>query len=156
MEPKKRIRSRGWFCTWPHCPLSKEEALELLSALINVGCIKNITDIYNVTSADILGLPRQGQSAWEKWEALQDKKLSSAELLSAYPFLNLGRKVWDVVLTKFSYSEIMNITEDELREANLKGIGTSKIKDIVSQVSDNRDELLWLGQKHGILILDNN
>ena len=43
-----------------------------------------------------------------------------------------------------------------LREANLKGIGTSKIKDIVSQVSDNRAELLWLGQKHGILILDNN
>lgn len=125
---------------------------KLISALINAGCIKNITDIYNVTSADILGLPRQGQSAWEKWEALQDKKLSSAELLSAYPFLNLGRKVWDVVLTKFSYSEIMNITEDDLREANLKGIGTSKIKDIVSQVSENRAELLWLGQKHGILI----
>lgn len=129
---------------------------KLIGALINVGCIKNITDIYNVTSADILELPRQGQSAWEKWEALQDKKLSSAELLSAYPFLNLGRKVWDVVLTKFSYSDIMNITEDELREANLKGIGTSKIKDIISQVSDNRAELLWLGQKHGILILDNN
>ena len=32
MEPNKRIRSKGWFCTWPRCPMSKEVALELLSA----------------------------------------------------------------------------------------------------------------------------
>ena len=32
MEPNKRIRSKGWFCTWPRCPMSKEAALELLSA----------------------------------------------------------------------------------------------------------------------------
>ena len=24
--------AKGWFCTWPHCPLSKEDALEQLRA----------------------------------------------------------------------------------------------------------------------------
>lgn len=32
MEPNKRIRSKGWFCTWPRCSVTKEDALELLSA----------------------------------------------------------------------------------------------------------------------------
>lgn len=29
-EKKKRIRAKGWFCTWPKCDASKEYALEML------------------------------------------------------------------------------------------------------------------------------
>lgn len=31
-ELKKRIQAKGWFLTWPKCPISKEDALELLKA----------------------------------------------------------------------------------------------------------------------------
>ena len=36
MDPKdpkkynKDSKFKGWFCTWPHCPLSKEDALAVL------------------------------------------------------------------------------------------------------------------------------
>lgn len=28
----KRIQCKTWFCTWPQCPLSKEEALKILDS----------------------------------------------------------------------------------------------------------------------------
>lgn len=32
MVPQKRIKAKGWFCTWPQCPLGKQMALAELEA----------------------------------------------------------------------------------------------------------------------------
>ena len=120
----------------------------LVRGMINEGYLRTITDIYSVDPEVILNIPRQGQSAVEKWKTLQSKRLSPAELLTAYPFLDLGRKVWDTVLSKFSFVDVLNITSEDLREARLKGIGESKIDSIVTQVAENKEELSTLMSIH--------
>ena len=91
----------------------------------------------------------------DKWKVLQEKRLSAAELLTAYPFLDLGRKVWDNVLSKFNYNDIVLHNSEDLikllQSAKLRGIGDSKISSIVSQVEDNREELIELGKIHGLI-----
>lgn len=121
---------------------------KLVSGLIDAGRIKSITDIYSIDPECILEIPRQGQSSVEKWKQLQTKKLSPLELLTAYPFLNLGEKIWKVVLSRFSFSEILEISEEDLIDANFKGIGESKINDIVTQVAENKEELSILMHIH--------
>lgn len=32
----KRLKAKGWFCTWPHCPLTKEEALKILDVKLDI------------------------------------------------------------------------------------------------------------------------
>lgn len=120
----------------------------LVRGLIDAGYINSIVGIYTMDPNCILKLPRQGQSAVDKWNVLREKKLSPVELLTAYPFLDLGRKIWEKVLERFSYLEVMDITKEKLTEANLRGIGESKIDSIVSQVSENREELLALMSIH--------
>lgn len=128
---------------------------KLVSGLIDGGYIKSILDIYSVDPGVILNIPRQGQSSVDKWQILQEKRLSAAELLTAYPFLDLGRKVWDNVLSKFNYNDIVLHNSEDLikllQSAKLRGIGDSKISSIVSQVEDNREELIELGKIHGLI-----
>lgn len=123
----------------------------LVKGLISKGIVTSIPDVYKSDAKSILEIPRQGESAVKKWEALQDKTLQPVEILTAYPFDNLGRKIWETLLSKFTYEEIVNITEEKLREASLKGIGDTKIKSIVSQVQENREDLLSLGEYHYVL-----
>lgn len=123
----------------------------LVRSLIDRGYLKSINDIYVMSPKDILTIPRQGQSAVDKWETLQSKFLSPAELLTAYPFVDLGRKVWDTLLSRFTYQEILNLTKDELSSSKLKGIGSSKIDSIISQIADNKEELIFLGKYHAVL-----
>ena len=124
---------------------------KLIKGLIDAGYLKSIIDIYKMNPEDIMNIPRQGKSSVDKWKDLKSKKLSAAELRSAYPFLNLGRKVWDVVLTKFSYADILTLDETTLKEAKLKGLGDSKINDIVSQVYENVEDLRWLGEYYNLM-----
>lgn len=124
---------------------------KLIRGLIEGEYINNILDIYHINPEVILNIPRQGQSSVEKWKALQEKKLSAVELLTSYPFIDLGRKIWESVLSRFSYSEILDIESEELASARLRGIGDSKITSIVSQIKDNREELNRLGRIHGLI-----
>lgn len=32
----KRLKAKGWFCTWPQCPLKKEEALKILDSRLRI------------------------------------------------------------------------------------------------------------------------
>lgn len=123
----------------------------LIRGLIDAGFIKSIKDVYSMNPSHILELPRQGESAMLKWDALQSKKLSALELLSAYPFVDLGKKVWEKVLSRFSYSEILDIDEDTLRRAQLRGVGDTKISSIVSQVREAHEDLWYLGVVHNVL-----
>lgn len=125
---------------------------KLIRGLIDAGEVSSIIDIYTINSEVIFNIPRQGASSVEKWDSLKDKRLSAVELLTAYPFIDLGRKVWENVLTKFNYEDILNITSEKLTEAKLKGIGESKIESIVSQVQENYEELKWLGEYHNIIV----
>lgn len=122
---------------------------KLIRGLIDAGLIVSIVDIYNLNPEVIKNLPRQGQSAVGKWKVLQEKKLSPVELLSAYPFLDIGRKQWEPLLKKFSYREILYITEGEI--SGIKGFGESKIINMVSQLQENREDLIALGIIHNVL-----
>lgn len=124
---------------------------KLVVGLIDGGYIKSILDIYEIDPAVIMNIPRQGKSSVDKWKALQDKGLSSAELLTAYPFIDLGEKIWKSVLPKFSYRDILELTEEDLKSASIKGLGDSKIKSIVSQVQENKHELSVLGSLMNLL-----
>ena len=124
---------------------------KLIVGLIDAGHIKSILDIYRIDPAVILNIPRQGQSAVDKWKLLQEKRLSAAELLTSYPFLDLGKRLWDTVLDKFTYADVLSLSQQELLDAKLKGIGESKISSIVSQVTDNLKELEELGHIHNVL-----
>lgn len=121
---------------------------KLIRSLVDAGYIKNITEVYTLDPQKILELPRQGQSAVDKWTLLQEKRLSPVELLTAYPFLDLGRKVWEKVLSKFTYWNVLDLATEDLENAKLAGIGDSKITSIVSQVAENKDELRKLGAIH--------
>lgn len=123
----------------------------LVRGLISKGIVTSIPDVYNSDARSILEIPRQGESSVKKWKDLQDKELQPVEILTAYPFDNIGRKIWETLLSKFTYAEIINLTEDELREANLKGIGETKIKSTVSQIKENKSDLECLGEYHYVL-----
>lgn len=123
----------------------------LVRGLISKGIVTSIPDVYKSDAKSILEIPRQGESAVKKWEALQDKTLQPVEILTAYPFDNLGRKIWETLLSKFTYEEIVNLTEEKLREASLKGIGDTKIKSVVSQIQENKEDLMCLGEYHYVL-----
>lgn len=116
----------------------------LVRSLIDAGYIESLPDIYKLDAEIIKTLPRQGQSSVDKWKKLQEKEVSFLEFLSAYPFEDLGRRVWEKIINQFSIDEVLNITEESLREANIKGLGDSKIQNIVNQVRDNREELVEL------------
>lgn len=124
---------------------------KLVRSLIDNGFVKSIEDIYRVDPEIILSLPRQGESSKIKWIALQDKKLSPLELLSAYPFVDIGKKVWEVLLKKYTYLEILDLTKEDLTSQNFKGIGDAKIDMIVAQINLFKKELLALGEIHGVL-----
>ena len=124
---------------------------KLVRGLIDGGYLESISDIYTLDPYVIMTIPRQGSSAVDKWTDLKDKKLSSVELLTAYPFIDLGRKVWELVLSKFNYAKVLYLTEEELVSAKLRGIGDSKIKSIVTQIEENRQELEFLGKIHNLL-----
>lgn len=123
----------------------------LVKALVDNDMIHSLVDIYTIEAEEILKLPRQGESVVTKWKELQSKKLSPLEFLCAYPIENAGKSVWEKLLEKFSILEIVNLSASELSNANIKGIGESKISNIVSQVEDNREELIELGKIHGLI-----
>ena len=124
---------------------------KLVTGLIDKDYLTSITDIYNIDPECILELPRQGLSSVDKWRALQSKRLSDAELLTAYPFIDLGRKIWDLLLSKFTMEEILHIDEATLINANLRGIGENKINSIVSQIEENYEEITFLHKYHSSL-----
>jgi len=125
---------------------------KLVRGLIDAGHINSIIDIYRINPAVILDIPRQGQSSVEKWSQLQEKRLTSLELLTAYPFIDLGKKVWEALLSRgYNYIDLLDITREELFSSKIKGIGDSKIDSIVHQISENREELHFLGVLQGLL-----
>lgn len=116
----------------------------LLVSLVDAGIIKELSDIYTMDVERILSLPRQGNSSVEKWRKLQSKEITSFELLCAYPFENAGKSLWKSLLERYSMEEILNLDEETLLSANIKGIGTSKIKSIISQLTDSKEEIMRL------------
>ena len=123
----------------------------LVRSLIDNNYITSIPSIYTLNPEDILKLPRQGQSAVDKWKLLQEKRLNPCELLSSYPFQNLGKKFWEVLLTIFDYKDILEITEEKLREAKIKGIGDNKIYEAVTQIAEYHSDLEILGEIHNLI-----
>ena len=125
---------------------------KLVRGLIDEGLIEYIIDIYTINPDSILSLPRQGSSAVSKWQMLQEKKLSAIELLTAYPFIDLGKKVWEsLIKSGYTYKKLLTATREDLIASNIKGIGESKIESIISQVQENLEELKWLGEYHNVL-----
>jgi len=113
----------------------------LTDALVDNEIISKLPDIYNMNPDKIRELPRQGDSSVKKWKALQDKRLTDAQILTAYPFVGLGEKIWQSLLGVFTIDELLNIDEIALREAKVKGIGDMKITSIVTQLSENRESI---------------
>lgn len=125
---------------------------KLIRSLIDAGYVTRLTDVLKLDPQCIKQLPRQGDSAVGKWTQLQDKKLTALELLCAYPFLDLGVKVWEQLLMKFNYAYITHyLAEEELTHAKLKGIGDKKINSIIMQLVNNAEELHYLGQYYNLL-----
>lgn len=120
---------------------------KLIRGLIDAGHIESIIDVYEIDPEVIRELPRQGSSSVEKWRALQEKELSTLQIFSCYPFLDLGEKVWKLVFSKFSYEEILDMDIMDLTAANIKGLGAKKIESIITQVRENREELIYLLNK---------
>ena len=113
----------------------------LVESLVDAKLITKLPDIYEIDAENLLSIPRQGRSSVEKWESLQKKELSILEFLCAYPFENAGKSLWKSILDKFSLKEIIELDKEKLMNANIKGIGSSKIDSIVSQLKENREEI---------------
>lgn len=124
---------------------------KLVKGLIDSGHIKSILDIYTLDPVNILNLPRQGKSSVDKWLQLQEKRLTALELLTAYPFIDLGKKVWEVLLSKYPYRRLLCISREDLEKDNLKGIGSNKVESIVSQIETNYEELYALSEVHNLV-----
>lgn len=116
----------------------------LVKGLIDSGAIHKLSDVYKVKDSDILSLPRQGQSAVDKWNTLINKELEAKVFLSAMPFDNIGIKAWESLLDKWSYKDLMNVTEDDLRSASIRGLGEGKIKEFIRQLNIYRGEILTM------------
>lgn len=106
----------------------------LVRALVDSGKISKLPDVYKVTEEDIINLPRQGQSSADKWKAFINKELTPLEFLCAIPFDNIGKKAWESLLDKWTVSEIINLTYDDIINSGIKGLGEGKVKSLTSQM----------------------
>lgn len=122
----------------------------LVKALVDAGMIKSLSDIYDLDPALILSLPRQGQSVVDKWITLQEKRLSPLEFLCAYPIENSGEAVWKALLSKYPIKDILSMTEEDMLSAKIRGLGESKVKSIVSQISECREDMLNIMERLGL------
>lgn len=116
----------------------------LLESLVDNGIVRDLSDIYKMDANVIATLPRQGRSAVTKWETLQSKELTVLDLFCAYPFENIGKATWVAMLDRFSVDEILNIDKDTLSSVKIRGLGSNKIDNLVSQMAESREELYAL------------
>lgn len=119
----------------------------LVESLVDNGIVRTLSDVYDMNSTDILSLPRQGESAVEKWRNFQNKKLSPLEFLCAYPIENSGKALWETLLSRYSLSEILELSREDLINARIRGIGESKIESIVSQLEENKVEMKYMMER---------
>lgn len=122
----------------------------LVNMLVDSGMVKSLCDVYDMEATDILSLPRQGNSVVEKWKQLQNKRLSPLEFLCAYPIEGAGKAMWETLLIRYSLSEIIDLTREELLNAKIRGIGESKINNIISQLEEYKIEMKELMIRLGL------
>lgn len=128
----------------------------LVRSLVDKGYITCLSDIYNVTSDMILSIPRQGQSAVDKWNQLVNKNIRLIDFLSALPFDNFGPKVWDTLINNSNINDLLSIDSiDRFNEVfngkELKGIGQTKVESFVTQMSLYKDDINNLITKVNII-----
>jgi NAD-dependent DNA ligase len=123
----------------------------VISALISFGHLTCIKGIYEMDAEVIKGLPRQGQSAVDKWKALQSKEITALQFLSAYPFDNIGSSAWKSILEVYPIDRLATMNLEELRESGIKGLGASKYDAIIYQFNDNREDILGTLRILGLL-----
>ncbi len=113
----------------------------LVKSLVDNDMVHSLVDIYKIDACEIKRLPRQGDSIVSKWEELQNKRVSALEFLCAYPIENAGKSVWEKLLDRYTVKDIIELSEEDLINSKIKGIGESKVKNIISQIKDCYDEL---------------
>lgn len=113
----------------------------LVKSLVDNDMVHSLVDIYKIDACEIKRLPRQGDSIVSKWEELQNKRVSALEFLCAYPIENAGKSFWEKLLDRYNVKDIIELSEEDLINSKIKGIGESKVKNIISQIKDCYDEL---------------
>lgn len=115
--------------------------VSLVHKLIEDGFIKDLSDVYKMDANVILSIPRQGESAVNKWKDLQNKEITFLKFLSIYPFENLGEAAWKAVLSEVVFDHLWTMTGEDLASLNIKGVGVSKCESLISQLHDNEEEI---------------
>lgn len=113
----------------------------LVSKLVDGGYLTDIHSVYTLDADIIATLPRQGQSAVEKWKTLQNKELTTLQFLTAYPFDNIGEAVWTALLKDYTVKDLLTSDLSILESMEIKGIGPSKRNAIISQLRENQDDI---------------
>lgn len=116
----------------------------LVNLLVDEGIIKSLVDIYDIDAEILKTLPRQGDSTVAKWKSLQEKRMTPLEFLCAYPIENAGASAWKSLLEHHSIRDIINMSEEDMIALKIKGLGTSKISSIVSQLEESKEEIMQL------------
>lgn len=117
---------------------------QLVDALVDAGKVHSFLDLYSLSVADLVALPRIGQrSAQNFLEELEAAKQKGARrFLIALGLPELGNHLSKIILEKYSIREFLDLTPEKLME--LPDIGPKTAQNLHSWCQDSANRSLVL------------
>lgn len=111
---------------------------KLIEQLCRAGLVKELTDLYGLTPAQLMTLERMGETSSQKVvdNIQRTRRLPLALFLRALGLDELGQQMSGVLAPFGSLERVLSVTEEEL--GALHGVGEKKAHAVVSGLAANR------------------
>lgn len=161
------MRGKECFCSNPSCSevltqrvTSYVQGLKIkglgksaVAKMIEVGYVQKISDLYETPPESLRMVSGFGDSFFSKLKELQIKKIPVESLLPLYPMDNCGETVWKKLFSADPLLVphlIQGVSTEFLSPESVKGIGGSRLEEILSQLENHRDDLVKIIQRASV------
>jgi len=116
----------------------------------------SLNDLLNITMDDLdktnLG-PLMKTKLLERINDIKYKEIKDYEIIGSIGFTNIGRRNWKIILNKISIEDIINLSDDNLKNllVNIKGIGSSKADTIIEERVYFKDDLNTISKMNNVI-----
>ena len=113
-----------------------------------------LTELLNLKKEDISYLGDVNSTKFiERINELKTNNIKDYVIVGALGFSNIGQEKWKLILTKYSIADILNMTEEEIRNnlITIKGIGNGVVETIITELDYFRDDLITISNMPNII-----
>ena len=113
-----------------------------------------LTELLNLKKEDISYLGDVNSTKFiERINELKTNNIKDYVIVGALGFSNIGQEKWKLILTNYSIADILNMTEEEIRNnlITIKGIGNGVVETIITELDYFRDDLITISNMPNII-----